>query len=126
VRGFGHDEPVKDRFRRVRIGLGALALMLVMGTVGYLLFGFDLLDAVYQTVITVTTSWGLSSGLRGHRGHPILKLNGSSPQKRRRLVEQDSSGRSHSAPGRTSRDPEKRRLRDDALGHKGDVAPSPA
>jgi voltage-gated potassium channel len=47
--------PVKDPFRRVRIGLVALALVLVMGTVGYLLFGFDLLDAVYQTVITVTT-----------------------------------------------------------------------
>ena len=45
----------KDPFRRVRIGLGALALVLAAGTFGYLLFGFDLLDAVYQTVITVTT-----------------------------------------------------------------------
>ena len=48
-------EPMRDPFRRVRIGLGALTLVLVAGTVGYLLFGFDLLDAVYQTVITVTT-----------------------------------------------------------------------
>ncbi|MGA2037488.1 MAG: potassium channel protein [Acidimicrobiales bacterium] len=39
----------------MRIGLGALALVLVVGTAGYLLFGFDLLDAVFQTVITVTT-----------------------------------------------------------------------
>ena len=35
--------------------MGALALVLVAGTVGYLLFGFGVLDAVYQTVITVTT-----------------------------------------------------------------------
>ena len=30
-------------------------MVLVAGTVGYLLFGFGLLDAVYQTVITITT-----------------------------------------------------------------------
>ena len=46
---------VQDPFRRVRIGLAALALVLVVGTVGYLLFGFNFLDAVFQTVITVTT-----------------------------------------------------------------------
>jgi voltage-gated potassium channel len=46
---------MRDPFRRVRIGLGALALVLVGGTVGYLSFGFGLLNAVYQTVITVTT-----------------------------------------------------------------------
>jgi voltage-gated potassium channel len=42
-------------FRRVKIGLTALVLVLMVGTVGYLLLGFDLLDAVYQTVSTVTT-----------------------------------------------------------------------
>jgi voltage-gated potassium channel len=46
---------VRDPFRRVRIGLGALVLVLVAGTVGYLLFGFDLIDALFQTVITVST-----------------------------------------------------------------------
>jgi voltage-gated potassium channel len=46
---------MRDPFRRVRIGLGALALVLVGGTVGYLSFGFGPLNAVYQTVITVTT-----------------------------------------------------------------------
>jgi voltage-gated potassium channel len=46
---------VRDPFRRVRIGLGTLTLVLVVGTAGYLLFGFGLLDAIYQTVITVTT-----------------------------------------------------------------------
>jgi voltage-gated potassium channel len=46
---------MRDPFRRVRIGLGALGLVLVAGTVGYVLFGFGLLDALYQTVSTVTT-----------------------------------------------------------------------
>jgi voltage-gated potassium channel len=47
--------PMRDPFRSVRIGLVALALVLVAGIAGYLSFGFGLLDAVYQTVITVTT-----------------------------------------------------------------------
>src|ERR1019366_8605716 len=46
---------MRDPFRKVRIGLVALALVLVGGTVGYLLFGFGLLNAIYQTVTTVTT-----------------------------------------------------------------------
>ena len=44
-----------DPFRRVRLGVGAFALVVVAGTVGYVLFGFPLLDALYQTVTTVTT-----------------------------------------------------------------------
>ena len=44
-----------DPFRRVWVGLAALALTLVAGTGGYMALGFGLLDAVYQTVITVTT-----------------------------------------------------------------------
>ena len=46
---------VRDPFRRMRIGLGALALVLLGGTIGYLFFGFGLLNAIYQAVITVTT-----------------------------------------------------------------------
>jgi voltage-gated potassium channel len=46
---------MRDPFRSVRTGLGALGLVLVVGIVGYILFGFHPLDAVYQTVITVTT-----------------------------------------------------------------------
>jgi len=42
-------------FRRVRIGLAALVLVVVGGTVGFLVMGYDLLDALYQTVVTVTT-----------------------------------------------------------------------
>ncbi|MDA8357897.1 MAG: potassium channel protein [Actinomycetota bacterium] len=47
-----------DRFRplrRLSTGLAGLLAVLVGGTVGYMAFGFSLLDAVYQTVITVTT-----------------------------------------------------------------------
>ncbi len=46
---------VGDPFRRVRIGLAALGMVLIVGTVGYLCFGFGVLDAIFQTVITVTT-----------------------------------------------------------------------
>jgi voltage-gated potassium channel len=41
--------------RRIRIGLLALLAVLVLGSLGYLALGFDLLDACYQTVTTVTT-----------------------------------------------------------------------
>ncbi|HXX91306.1 MAG TPA: potassium channel protein [Acidimicrobiales bacterium] len=44
-----------DPFRRVRLGLAALAFVVAAGTVGYLLFGFGVLDALYQTVITIST-----------------------------------------------------------------------
>jgi len=44
-----------DPFRRVRTGLGLLGIVLLGGTAGYLLFGFGLLDALYETLITVTT-----------------------------------------------------------------------
>jgi voltage-gated potassium channel len=41
--------------RRIRLALLALAMVLVGGTVGYVILGFDFLDALYQTVTTVTT-----------------------------------------------------------------------
>jgi voltage-gated potassium channel len=41
--------------RRVQSGLLALAVVLVAGTVGYVVLGFGTLDALYQTVTTVTT-----------------------------------------------------------------------
>lgn len=44
-----------DPFRRVRIGLAALGLIVVAGTAGYLLLGFSLLNSVYQTVTTIST-----------------------------------------------------------------------
>lgn len=42
-------------FRRVAVGLTVFSLVLVGGTIGYLALGFGLLDAVYQTVVNVTT-----------------------------------------------------------------------
>ena len=42
-------------WRRLRLALAVLACVMVVGTVGYLTLGFDLLDAIYQTVTTVTT-----------------------------------------------------------------------
>jgi voltage-gated potassium channel len=44
-----------DTRHRLYIGLIGLLLVLVAGTVGYLGFGLTALDAVFQTVITVTT-----------------------------------------------------------------------
>jgi len=48
----GGDRP--DAVRRLRVGLGALVVVLLGGTLGYLALGFGVLDAIYQTV-TVTT-----------------------------------------------------------------------
>jgi voltage-gated potassium channel len=41
--------------RRLGIALLALSSVLVVGTIGYVVLGIDLLDAMYQTVTTVTT-----------------------------------------------------------------------
>ena len=41
--------------RRIRRALLALATVLVGGTIGYIVLGFSFLDALYQTVTTVTT-----------------------------------------------------------------------
>ena len=40
---------------RFRAGLGLLALVLVLGTTGYVVLGLPWLDALYQTVITIST-----------------------------------------------------------------------
>jgi voltage-gated potassium channel len=41
--------------RRIWFALAAMAGILVAGTIGYLILGFSPLDAVYQTVTTITT-----------------------------------------------------------------------
>lgn len=41
--------------RRLRVALGALALVLVGGSIGYWALGSSLLDAVYRTVTVITT-----------------------------------------------------------------------
>ncbi len=40
---------------RIGRALLAFALVVVIGTVGYIVLGFGLLDALYQTVTTITT-----------------------------------------------------------------------
>lgn len=42
-------------FRRVWFGIVAMSVILVAGTAGYVILGFSLLDALYQTITTVTT-----------------------------------------------------------------------
>ena len=47
--------PAIDPWRRVRIGVGLLTVITIVGVVGYRLLGLSLFDALYQTIITVTT-----------------------------------------------------------------------
>ncbi|HEX2063898.1 MAG TPA: potassium channel family protein, partial [Acidimicrobiales bacterium] len=44
-----------EPFRRVWLGVLALLLILLGASAGYVALGFSLLDAVYQTVTTITT-----------------------------------------------------------------------
>lgn len=44
-----------ETVRRIRLALLALAGVIVAGTVGYVALGFSVMDALYQTVTTVTT-----------------------------------------------------------------------
>ncbi len=44
-----------EPFRRVWLGVLALLLIMVVASAGYVLLGFRLVDAVYQTVTTITT-----------------------------------------------------------------------
>ena len=44
-----------DLYRRVLLGLLILLVVMTIGTVGYVVLGFSLLDAVYQTVTTIST-----------------------------------------------------------------------
>ena len=46
---------MRNPLRRVQVGLAALALVVVAGTLGFLALGFTLLDAFYDTVVTVST-----------------------------------------------------------------------
>jgi voltage-gated potassium channel len=41
--------------RRIQLALGLVLAVLVAGSIGYAVLGFDALDAVYQTVTTITT-----------------------------------------------------------------------
>ena len=41
--------------RRIQFALAAVLAVVIAGSVGYALLGFSVLDAVYQTVTTITT-----------------------------------------------------------------------
>ena len=43
------------RWRHVAVGIALLALIVVVGSIGYVILGFGALDALYQTVTTITT-----------------------------------------------------------------------
>ncbi len=45
----------RDPWARFKAGLGVLALVLAIGTGGYMALGLDMLDSIYQTVITIST-----------------------------------------------------------------------
>ncbi len=47
--------PHKVAAKKLIVGITGLLLVLAGGTIGYMAFGYSLLDAVFQTVITVTT-----------------------------------------------------------------------
>ncbi|MET0711748.1 MAG: TrkA family potassium uptake protein [Jiangellaceae bacterium] len=44
-----------SEWRRLWLGIGLLATVTLVGTIGYVVLGFGALDALYQTVTTVTT-----------------------------------------------------------------------
>ena len=44
-----------DPWRRVWFGLAALTVITAVGTLGFVLFGFGVLDALYQTITTIST-----------------------------------------------------------------------
>ena len=46
---------METSYRRVWLGMVALTIVIVGGTFGYVLLGFGLLDALYQTVTTIST-----------------------------------------------------------------------
>src|ERR1022692_3246010 len=52
--GYLGSRPIRPA-RRLGLGLIALLLVLVGGTLGYVAFGYGVLDAVFQAVITVST-----------------------------------------------------------------------
>ena len=52
--GPGHNCLV-NHVRRIQLALLAVLGVVVAGSIGYLVLGFSLLDAVYQTVTTITT-----------------------------------------------------------------------
>lgn len=58
----------RDAIRRIGVAVLALAMVTVVGTVGYVVLGFGVLDALYQTVTTVATVGFREVQPLGHAG----------------------------------------------------------
>lgn len=54
-RGDGRVGDLSGATKRLVAGLVGFFLVVIAGTIGYMAFGFSVLDAIFQTVITVTT-----------------------------------------------------------------------
>ena len=63
-----------DTRRRIQLAVTALALVLVAGSVGYYALGFNVIDAVYQTV----TKSALSGSARSTHSTPSVRPSPSS------------------------------------------------
>jgi voltage-gated potassium channel len=64
---------VPNPFRRVTIGLVLLFIVLVAGTVGYIVIGFTPLNALYDTVVTISTV-GISSETTLHTAGKVFTI----------------------------------------------------
>ncbi|NNC79161.1 MAG: potassium channel protein [Acidimicrobiales bacterium] len=62
-----------EQWRRLQIAVGVLFAALTIGTAGYMALGLNFLDAVYQTVITVSTV-GFSEVGEVTRGYRIFTI----------------------------------------------------
>ena len=54
-RSRGQRVAASDLWRRLRTAVGVLVAVLAAGTIGYMFIGLNFLDALYQTVVTVST-----------------------------------------------------------------------
>jgi voltage-gated potassium channel len=54
-RGENRNRSAGSEWRRLWLGIGLLATVTIVGTIGYVVLGFGALNALYQTVTTVTT-----------------------------------------------------------------------
>ncbi len=61
----GRSADSKDPWRRFRRGVALLILVLVLGTMGYISLGLTPLDALYQTVVTISTVGYREIGMAG-------------------------------------------------------------
>jgi voltage-gated potassium channel len=64
-----------DPWRQVKMGIGALVLVLAAGTLAYSLLGLALFDAFYQTLITISTVGYTEIGDSIGRGYRVVSAS---------------------------------------------------